>query len=209
MPREWDEEKLKEMVEKYEAVTVPVMVSVEARQKVLDVESVKKILSHANIISLADCYCRKTLQNCDKPLEVCLSLDKEAVLAINEGIARRIALEEALKVLEMSHKAGLVHLAYTVKGEGECCVICSCCSCCCHHMAALTRFGYHDVIVKSNFVSQIEKSLCSNCGLCVERCQFGAWTWSDSMVEFHAERCFGCGLCVTSCPSGAITLVER
>lgn len=208
MPNEWEEQEFKDLLEKYTAVTIPVKVSIEAQQHVLDMGSVKKILQGSELISLEECYCRKNLGNCDKPLEVCLSLNKSAAHAIEERGARKISLKEALNVLEESHRAGLVHLAYHQKGE-KTEVICSCCSCCCHHVIALRQFGYHETLMKSQVVANFEESLCVDCGLCVERCQFGAWSRDNGGVKLDSENCFGCGLCVSSCSAGAISLVER
>lgn len=208
MPREWEEHEMRELLEKYTAVTIPVKVSLDAQQQVFNTGRVKEILSTAQVISLLGCYCRETLQNCDKPVEVCIGLNEEAEYLIEKEGAKEIRLEEALKVLEMSHKAGLVHLAYHRKGE-ECTIICSCCSCCCHHLSGLNRFGYHEAVVKSDFVAAVEKSLCNDCGVCVERCQFGAWERGEDGVVFNDDHCFGCGLCVTTCPVGAVSLVER
>ena len=208
MPQEWEEHEIKRFLDKYTAVTIPVKVTLDAQQQVLDTGSVEKMLSRAEVISLLDCYCRKTLQNCDKPLEVCIGLNKEAEYFIEKEGAKEITLEDALNVLKMSHKAGLVHLAYYRKGE-DCDIICSCCSCCCHHLSGLKRFGFNEAVVKSDFVAVFEKSVCSDCGVCVERCQFGAWEFDEGGVEFDVDHCFGCGLCVSSCPTGAVSLVKR
>lgn len=54
-----------------------------------------------------------------------------------------------------------------------------------------------------------EPSHCTGCGLCVERCQFGAWNWDDGDVELNTESFFDCGLCVSTCSAGAISLGER
>lgn len=205
---EWEEQELKKMVEKYDAVTIPVHTRIEAEQRVLDMDTAKEILSKAEIISLEDCYCRENLKNCNNPVDVCLSIDKAAQSEIESGRAKSISLRESLSVLERSHKAGLVHLAFSQKGK-DTTIICSCCSCCCHHLSALQRFGYHDVVVKSGVIVQVDKSLCTECGTCVDRCQFGAWSWEGDTPAFNAASCFGCGVCVSTCPAGAISLVPR
>jgi len=208
MERTWEEEDLKAMLDKYDAITIPVNISFEGNQQVLDMEQVKYLLTRATLISVRDCYCRETLKNCDKPLRACLSLNAAAISGIEEGEAEEISFQEAIQILEKSHEAGLVHLAYNIKDE-ECDIICSCCSCCCHHLSALTRFGYHDAVIKSDFISQCDQSLCSDCGVCVERCQFMARDQDENGVHFKQENCFGCGLCVSSCPTGALSLVRR
>jgi NAD-dependent dihydropyrimidine dehydrogenase PreA subunit len=208
MEQQWEEDDLKAMLDKYDAVTLPVNIAIEGNQQVLNMEQVKNILSKASLISVRDCYCRETLKNCDKPLRVCLSMDTEATRGIEEGEAEEITFLEAVEILEQSYRAGLVHLAYNIKGA-ECDIICSCCSCCCHHMNALTRFGYHEAVIKSAFVSQWDRSLCTDCGICVERCQFGAWDHDDNRVIFIQENCYGCGLCISTCPTQAISFIKR
>ncbi len=55
-------------------------------------------------------------------------------------------------------------------------------------------------------VAVIDKTKCTNCGLCKENCRFDAIT-GDLQVE--AIACEGCGVCAHVCPVGAITLTER
>lgn len=55
-------------------------------------------------------------------------------------------------------------------------------------------------------VAVIDKTKCTNCGLCKEKCRFNAIT-RDLKVE--AIACEGCGVCAIVCPAGAITLAER
>lgn len=208
MPTTWEEHEIREIVEEFKAVTIPVNVSVEAHQVVLDTAQVRAILSKASAIALGDCQCRIKVGACDRPIDVCMDLNEWAKEAVEKGKAREISLGEALHVLERSHEAGLVHLAYRREGE-DFTIICSCCGCCCHHMVALKTFGYHDAIAKSDFVVEVDQSLCTGCGLCVERCQFGAWTRRGESVTLERGRCFGCGLCVSACPQETLSLVRR
>lgn len=55
-------------------------------------------------------------------------------------------------------------------------------------------------------VAVIDKTKCTNCGLCKENCRFDAIT-GDLQVE--AIACEGCGVCAHVCPADAITLAER
>jgi len=190
-------------------VTVPVNISIQGQQTILDLTSIEGILRNAEIITLEDCGCRAKWHKCNAPLDVCLSLDGEAREAMKRG-AKRISLAQALVVLKRSHQAGLVHMAYTFKGKEKPEVICSCCSCCCHSLSALVRFGIPHHVVASEYIAHQNYDTCDNCGTCVQRCQFHARQLnSDNKLVFNPNKCFGCGLCVSACPTKSITLTER
>lgn len=207
---DWTREELqKEYVEKMTAVTVPVNFSIHGQQTVLEMSSAEEILRNAVFITQEDCGCRIKWHKCDAPLDVCLSLGEEARDAMKRG-AKRISIAQALVVLKRSHEAGLVHMAYTFEGHDKPDVICSCCSCCCHSLSALVRFGMPDAVVASDYVAEQNHDTCSNCGTCVQRCQFHARQLNaDNKLVFNQNRCFGCGLCLTTCPTKSIKLAKR
>jgi len=199
---------MKDYVSRMTPVTVPVNISIQGQQTILDLTSIEGILRDAEVIALEDCGCRARWHKCDAPLDVCLSLDGEAREAMKHG-ARRISLAQAVVVLKRSHEAGLVHMAFTFKGKEKPEVICSCCSCCCHSLSALVRFGIPDHVVTSEYIAQNNNETCDNCGTCVRRCQFHARRLVGDKLVFDPTRCFGCGLCVTTCPTRSITLIKR
>jgi len=207
---DWTRQELqKEYVEKMTAVTVPVNITIHGQQTVLDLSAIENLLRDAEIISLEDCGCRAKWHKCSAPLDVCISLDDRARDSIKRG-ARRISLAQALVVLQRSHRAGLVHMAFTFEGEEKPEVVCSCCSCCCHSLSALVRFGMPDAVVASEYIAQQNHDSCTNCGTCVQRCQFKARQLdSEQKLVFNPAKCFGCGLCATTCPTKSITLVKR
>ncbi len=55
-------------------------------------------------------------------------------------------------------------------------------------------------------VARIDKSKCTECGICREVCRFDAIT-PDYVVE--EISCEGCGVCVWNCPENAIAFEER
>jgi MinD superfamily P-loop ATPase len=59
---------------------------------------------------------------------------------------------------------------------------------------------------KGSKVAVIDKTKCTNCGVCREKCRFDAIT-EDIKVDPIA--CEGCGICAAICPEDAITLAER
>lgn len=199
---------MKDYVDQMTPVTIPVNISIHGQQTILDLTSVERILRTAEIISLEDCGCRVKWHKCDAPLDVCISLNDEALEAMKRG-ARRISLAHALVALKRSHEAGLVHLAFTFKEREKPEVICSCCSCCCHSLSALVRFGILGHVVASEYIAQNNHQTCNNCGTCVKRCQFHARKLENERLVFEQTRCFGCGLCATTCPTKSIKLAQR
>lgn len=187
--KDWTKEELeKEYVNTMTAVTIPVNIHLEGQQRILDLTEMEKILRDARLVSLGECGCRKDLKKCDAPLDVCISLDKEAEDMIKKGLARKVSLKQALEALERSHAVGLVHIAYTFKGNEKPEVICSCCSCCCHSMSALVRFGIPDAVVSSKYVAVNNQETCINCCTCVERCQFKARHFGDDKLVYNEAR---------------------
>jgi len=206
---DWTLEELKrDYIGQMKAITIPVNISIQGQQQVLDTSAVEKILRNAKLITLGDCGCRKKRKKCDAPLDVCLSIDGEAEEDLKRGV-KPVSVQKALEALKRSHKAGLVHLAYVFKGKEKPEIICSCCSCCCHSMSAMVRFGIPDHVVASEYVASQNEETCDNCGTCVERCQFNARKILNGKMHFAKKKCFGCGLCVSTCPTNSITLVKR
>ena len=192
------------------ALMIPVNVSIEADGVVLAQPEMEELLRGAELIAIGDCYCRKTAENCDRPLEVCLGLDEEAQSSIARDGWRAIGVGEALEILEQTHRAGLVHTAFR-RSDGSVNLVCSCCSCCCEFLGSLTHLTYRDALTESAYVAKYDSDTCIKCGVCIGRCPFGAFSRESNQepVAYDTARCFGCGLCVSTCPSGAITFIAR
>ena len=193
------------------AVTLPVNVEIEAEHRVLDLSEVEKILRDSENIFLSECGCRSIHHNCDSPMDTCLSINVEADYAEKNPAnhPRRVTVEEALYALRWSHAAGLIHMAYVFKGEEKPQLVCSCCTCCCHTLGGVLRHGITTQILTSKLIAEDDESKCTNCGVCAERCVFGARSMIKGEKWFDETRCFGCGLCVSTCQTSAIRLAER
>lgn len=192
--------------------TIPVNVEIEAEHLILNLENAKKILRKAHIISVMDCGCRVARGNCDAPVNNCIDMNELAERNIATGRAREISFDEALEILELSHRAGLVHMAMAnadIYKPGVINSICSCCSCCCTQLSGLLRFGLAPHILTPVTTSVTNVSDCNECGVCTERCQFGAREMVGGSLAYNSDLCFGCGLCVSTCPTNAITLVYK
>lgn len=209
---DWSTEELEEIYSDIsKAVAVPVDIKVEAEHRVLDLGRMEEILRGAETLVLQDCGCKVERGNCDAPRDVCLSIDEAAGYEVDSGRyhPRKINLDEALDALRRSHEAGLVHMAYTMKGDDSPKIICSCCPCCCHTLSGLLRFGITKHVLTSDMVAEIDLDACDDSGVCAERCVFGAREMVDGKLSYDPEKCFGCGLCVSTCPNSAIRLLEK
>ncbi|MFC2100024.1 ATP-binding protein [Candidatus Bipolaricaulota bacterium] len=196
--------------DEYIATTIPVRIDIDMKQAVLGLDEAEEILRSARSIALGPCTCRKTEQNCDAPVDVCLSLNHSADGDSEWEGFETVTVARALETLRTSHEAGLVHLAYRKPGK-EITEFCSCCSCCCWFLNRLKATDYHESIVEAKVIAEQDEEKCLGCGTCVQRCPFDAWQPSEDgeKPSLKTTGCFGCGVCVTACPADAISLVPR
>ena len=208
----WSEEQLNDFKRKWQPVTIPVNVQIENNQFALDLTRINKILLKAEKIALGDCNCRKGLQNCNMPLKTCIFLNERADLFVKEEKAEFITQKQAISLVSETHKLGLVKLSmYQSENNKQFpSEICSCCSCCCKALQGLIFMNMTGLVEPSEFVASFNEDSCNKCGICVDRCQFGARVLeNDNDIVFKQDLCFGCGVCVTSCPETSIILIPR
>ena len=70
----------------------------------------------------------------------------------------------------------------------------------------LTPTIRHEEDFKGGHYAVIRQDLCTQCGECLERCQFGAIS-EDFVID--KIDCEGCGVCVYFCPAEAIEFPQR
>ena len=65
--------------------------------------------------------------------------------------------------------------------------------------------------MKSHYLAQVNYEQCNGCGICAQRCQWGALKFETTTGKANIDmfKCYGCGLCHTACPREAISLVRR
>jgi len=190
--------------------SIPINTEIVADRPIAPYDDAVAIIQSKSRIAVAECFCRKAVsmygKNCKHPLETCLQFETFADYYVENKMARYINTEEALAILKQSESEGLVvHILNSQKVEAMCC----CCSCCCGMLMSLKLFPAPARALKSNYACLFEESLCTQCGICVERCTVGAFKMKDDKIEFHADRCIGCGLCVTTCPTEALKLEKK
>ncbi|MFO8011043.1 MAG: 4Fe-4S dicluster domain-containing protein [Dehalococcoidia bacterium] len=179
------------------------------------------ILQNPESLAVGPCGCRLNSDSpcVPYPMEVCLMVGDptaQFIADLNSGF-RKITPDEAMQVLEESHKRGEVHTAYFKREIGNrFFAICNCCSCCCMGVKMWNLIGglpgaraVGDLcfLVPSGYVAEITDD-CSGCGTCAEACNFEAITMDEenqrAIVEL--EKCMGCGGCQGVCPEDAINL---
>ena len=128
-----------------------------------------------------------------KPPWVCTHLERSTGRAVSKG--------EAIEIVKMSEKEGLVHVVDNRQAVGH--VICNCCKDCCLNWTLMKKW-----VAPSRFEAVTDPDLCTGCETCLERCFFDAIAVRDSLAVVDPGKCMGCGVCTVSCPTEALQLKE-
>jgi ferredoxin len=180
------------------------------------------ILQNPQSLAIGPCGCRLNSDNpcLPYPMEVCLMVGDPAAQFIADlnPKFRKITPEEAITVLEESHKRGEVHCAYFKREIGNrFFAICNCCSCCCMGVKMWNLMGGIPMakamgdlcfMVPSGYVAEIDTDVCTGCGTCVGSCNFDCMKMDEETKQpvIDLEKCMGCGGCEGVCHDGAISL---
>jgi len=194
---------------------IPIAKSIDSGQEVYSYERASDLIKQQDYACVLHCACRTAAvldgKGCGKPTEVCMHFGRMARFLVEKGYGRQITTDEALSILDLTEKAGLVHEVGNSKEMGV--ALCSCCKCCCTQLRATRELLKLDALAPSRFIAQVDQELCIVCGVCGERCQVDAVGPAESCPEGTSKvnviRCIGCGLCVTECPAEAISMKVR
>lgn len=191
---------------------IPVNESIRNDMEVRPFESTAYLVNDAQAWGVLDCICRKQKaligEGCEHPLDVCMTLSEVPNTFDNSTEIRAISREEALKTLQRAADAGLVHSVSNTQNGLH--YICNCCTCSCGILRGMAELGIANVVAHSSFVNQVDETICSGCGDCLDYCQFGALAMGDdNVMQIKTIRCVGCGVCVPHCSTGALELVPR
>lgn len=171
-------------------------------------EALKRVEAGEGQYYLQDCDCRSYHGQCGKPIGTCLHFPKDNInTAFDRGYAKALTKEEALDVMKMADKAGLIHC---FEGNG----FCNCCSDCCwslRHKERLEKefdFNLREQKYKCDYIVSVKYDRCVNCGACTSICPFGVLSKGDNHVEVDSKKCWGCGVCRTRCRFGALEMTK-
>ena len=171
------------------------------------------VLRNPENIVLLDCPCRAVRPNPCLPLDVCLIIGDpvaQFILDHQPKRARKIGVEEAVRVLKETDERGHVHHAFFKEAVlGRFYAICNCCSCCCGAIQA-HKSGV-PMLCSSGYMAVVDQDKCVGCGNCTKYCQFNAMRVQEKdgrkVLRIRPKRCMGCGICVSKCPKDALSLV--
>ncbi len=190
---------------------IPVEKAIPVQINIHPYERASEMIEAAQAWGVRECICRKQQhllgKTCRHQLETCIVFAPVKNAFDRSTVDRAITKEEALRILQETEEAGLVHSSGNYREGHE--YICNCCICCCGIMRGIAEYGIMSAIAHSDFQAAVNEDLCNACEACLSRCQFKALSIPESTVAVDLNRCVGCGLCVIVCPTEALYIELR
>lgn len=157
---------------------IPIEHAIEGETRRASYEEVSKYLNDNDIFSVADCSCRTAREamgeGCGHLKEdMCIQMGHAAEYYIRTKRGRQITREEAFEIIKRAEENGLMHQIPNLDGSGKTHAICNCCGCSCLALRTASMFINADM-VRSNYVSKVDKEKCVACGECVQNCPVNA-----------------------------------
>ncbi len=157
---------------------IPIEMAIDGETRKASYEEVSKYLNDNTIFSVSDCSCRTARkvmgEGCGHLAEdMCIQMGHAAEYYIRTGRGREVTREEAFEIIQRAEENGLMHQIPNLDGSGKTHAICNCCGCACLSLRTAEMFKNVDM-VRSNYVSHVDKDKCVACGECVETCPVNA-----------------------------------
>ncbi len=157
---------------------IPIEQAIDGETRRASYEEVSKYLNDNDIFTVSDCSCRTARkvmgEGCGHLAEeMCIQMGHAAEYYIRTGRGRQITREEAFEIIKRAEENGLMHQIPNLDGSGKTHAICNCCGCSCLSLRTASMFKNVDM-VRSNYVSSVNKEKCVACGECVINCPVNA-----------------------------------
>lgn len=157
---------------------IPIETAIDGNSRRASYEEVSKYLNDNKVFSCSPCSCRTDREimgeGCGHLKEdMCIQMGHAAEYYIRTGRGREITREEAFEIIKRAEDNGLMHQIPNIDGSGKTHAICNCCGCSCLSLRSGTMYKNVDM-VRSNYVSKVDKDKCVACGQCVENCPMNA-----------------------------------
>lgn len=157
---------------------IPIEMAIDGNNRRVSYEEVSKYLNDNTIFTCSPCSCRTDREamgeGCGHLKEdMCIQMGHAAEYYIRTKRGREITREEAFEIIKRAEENGLMHQIPNIDGSGKTHAICNCCNCSCLSLRTGTMYKNVDMI-RSNYVSKIDKEKCVACGQCVENCPMNA-----------------------------------
>ncbi len=157
---------------------IPIESAIDGTSRRADYEEISKYLNENTVFSCSPCSCRTDREamgeGCGHLKEdMCIQLGHAAEYYIRTGRARAITREEAFDIIKRAEENGLMHQIPNIDGSGKTHAICNCCGCGCLSLRTGAMYKNNDML-RSNYVSRVDKEKCVACGQCVENCPVNA-----------------------------------
>jgi len=184
--------------------------------QVCPLEDADRVLELSSPIGLMSCICRKDVRAIDERNEheyTCMGmgvgmLKWERWPERYKGGVKFVNVDEAKEWNHEMDRRGFVHILMLF-GAPYIGGFCQCDYPDCHAIRNSLDLGLG--LMKSHYVAEVDYDICNGCGICAERCQFGALKFEVTSRKANIDqfKCYGCGICETGCPRKAIKLLER
>ena len=184
--------------------------------QVIALEDADRVLELCSPVGLIACICRNAVRAIDERNEMeytCMGmgvgmLKWERWPERYKGGVSFLNIDEAKEWNHEMDRRGFVHLLMLF-GAPYIGGFCQCDYPDCLSLRMAVDFGVN--VIKGHYVAMVDYDKCNGCGICAQRCQWGALKFEVTSEKANIDqfKCYGCGLCQTGCPRGAISLVPR
>lgn len=190
--------------------TVPINIALVPERPVATYDDIRGFVAATeHPVAVMDCICRHgrdlTGHSCTQTTlrATCLTFGPAARGMVASGAAKFIGREDALDILTLADREGLI---LQPQNTADPLFVCCCCGCCCGVLRSAKRHPEPARLFSTNYHAAVNADECIGCATCEPRCQMEAVQVTDGTAAVNLARCIGCGLCVTTCTTGAMKL---